>query len=133
LTMSATPTVVGGAPTGAEAISGLQSLLRDYLDTGDRVTNTDSYFDFTSGGFAYSPNINIGTLGTNYYRRLYNYDLKGRRDRDVDWTGTIRRTFFDSRSRILSTWIGTNDTPPSGTWSPSNNGAPSNMVRATEN
>jgi RHS repeat-associated protein len=133
LTMSATPAVTGGLPTGAEAVSGLQSLSRDYLDTGDRVTNTDSYFDFSSGGFVYSTNANIGTMGTNYYRRLYNYDLKGRKDRDVEWTGTIRRSFYDSRDRVQSTWIGTNDTPASGTWSPGNNTAPSNMIQVTGN
>jgi RHS repeat-associated protein len=133
LTMSATPALTGGIPNGTEAVSGLQSLSRNYLDTGDRVTNTDSYFDFVSGGFVYSTNANIGTLGTNFYRRLLNYDLKGRPDRDVDWNGTIQRTVYDSKDRVVSTWIGTNDTPASGTWSPANNTAPSNMKQQTGN
>jgi hypothetical protein len=50
----------------------------------------------------------------------------------VDWTGTIRRTFYDSRDRVQSTWIGTNDVPPSGNWSPTNNALPSNMIRVTQ-
>jgi RHS repeat-associated protein len=129
LSMSAPPHVTGGAPDGTEAVSGLQSLIRNYLDTGTRVTNTDSYFNFT--GLTYSTAPNIGTLGTNYYRRSYNYDVKGRSNRDQDWTGTIRRTFYDSRDRGVSTWIGTNDTPASGDWSPTNNTAPSNMIQVT--
>src|SRR5258707_4752556 len=64
---------------------------------------------------------------------VYGYDTKGRQDRSVDWTGTIRRTFFDSRDRVQSTWIGTNDTPASGNWSPTNNTAPSNMIRVSQN
>src|SRR5207253_7653124 len=46
-------------------------------------------------------------------------------------TGTIERTVYDSLSREVSTWVGTNDTPGSGSWSPSNNTSPSNMVQLT--
>src|SRR6185436_1135572 len=54
VTMSATPAVLSGEPTGAEPVSNLQSLSRTYLDGGDRATHSDSYFDFAAGGFAYS-------------------------------------------------------------------------------
>jgi RHS repeat-associated protein len=131
LSMSAAPNVTGGEPDGTEAVSSLQSLRRDYTDTGNRVTYADSYFNFT--GLTYSTAVNIGSQGTNFYRKSFNYDVEGHKDRDVDWTGTIRRTFYDSRDRVLSTWIGTNDTPASGDWSPTNNTAPSNMIKVTQN
>jgi len=128
LTMTAAPAVTGGVPTGAEAISGLQSLSRDYFDTGSRLTNKDSYFNLT--GLTYSQAPNLGTLGTHFYRMSYNYDLKGRKDRFVDWTGTVARTVFDVRDRAVSSWIGTDDTPTSGDWSPTNT-AGTNLVQVT--
>jgi RHS repeat-associated protein len=129
LAMSAAPHVTSGAPDGTEAVSGLQVLTRTYLDAGNRITNTDSYFNFT--GLTYSTAPNIGTLGTNFYRAVFGYDQKGRKSRVQDWNGTISRTVFDVLDRPSSTWIGTNDTPASGVWSPTNNTAPSNMVQAT--
>jgi hypothetical protein len=35
-------------------------------------------------------------------------------------TGTITRTVYDGLGRVVSVWVGTNDTPSSGCWSPSN-------------
>jgi RHS repeat-associated protein len=131
LTMTATPHLTGAAPDGTEPVSGLQSLSREYTDTGNRIVYTDSYFSFA--GLSYSTAPNIGTLGTNFYRKSFNYDTKGRRNRVQDWTGTIQRTVYDSRDRASSTWIGTNDTPASGDWSPTNNTSPSNMIRLTQN
>jgi len=127
LTMSAAPAVTGGVPTGTEPVSNLQSLSRDYTDTGSRVVVADSYFNFT--GLTYTTAPGLGTLGTHFYRRSFNYDIEGHEDRDQEWTGTIRRTVYDSRDRVQSTWIGTNDTPASGDWSPTNNTAPSNMKK----
>ena len=46
----------------------------------------------------------------------------------VSPTGTINRTVYDALGRAASTWVGTNDTPASGDWSPTNNTSPSNMV-----
>jgi RHS repeat-associated protein len=131
LTMSAAPTVSGGRPTGTEAVSGLQSLSRTYTDTGGRVSYTDSYFNFT--GLTYLVDPNIGTQGTHFYRDQVGYDVRGRKDRNVSRDGTITRTAFDSRGRVVSTWLGTDDTPTSGDWSPSNTaGTNLNKVTATE-
>jgi RHS repeat-associated protein len=130
LSMTAAPAVVGGRPTGAEPISGVVALERDYLDTGGRITRTDSYHALA--GLAYSTAPNIGTLGTNYYRRFHNYDARGRKDQDVDWTGTITRTYFDGLNRAKSVWIGTDDTPTSGDWSPTNL-AGTNLIKVSEN
>src|SRR6185436_11258375 len=138
LTMSVAPTVSGGRPTGTEAISALQSLSRNYLDTGDRVTHTDAYFSFA--GLTYSTAANIGTRatgpgldrsGAHYYRSFVNYDVRGRQDRVEDWTGTIQRRVYDARGRIASIWRGTDDTPTIGEWSPTNT-AGTNLVKAAE-
>jgi len=130
LAMSATPSVVGGVPTGTEAIAGLQTLTREYLDNGSRVISIDSYFNLT--GLVYTTSASFGTLGTNFYRRRLNYDIKGRRDREEDWTGTILRTAYDSRDRVVSSWIGTDDTPTTGDWSPTNT-AGTNLIRIVAN
>src|SRR5262249_31952404 len=44
----------------------------------------------------------------------------------------IYRTVYDGLDHPISTWVGTNDTPGSGYWSPSNNTSPSNMVEVSE-
>jgi RHS repeat-associated protein len=127
LLMSATPTVSAGVPIGTETISGLTALTRHNLDTGDRPVSTDTYFSFT--GLTYTPDP-MGTLGTHFYRASYGYDPRGRKDRVQDWTGTITRAVFDSRSRVTALWVGTDDTPTSGDWSPTNT-AGTNLVKVS--
>ena len=70
----------------------------------------------------------MGTSGTNYYPTQIAYDHDGRKNRVVSSSGTIYRTVYDGQGRVVSEWVGTNDTPASGYWSPTNNTAPSNMV-----
>ncbi len=125
--MTAPIDIIGGVPTGNEAIANVQSLEREYLDTGDRVTHRDSYFQLA----AYSPNVPLGGQGTDYYRMVYNYDLGGRKDRVVDWTGTVSRSVHDIFGRVTSQWIGTDDTPTTGDWSPGNVSG-TNLVKTTE-
>jgi len=48
LTMSATPHLTSGVPDGSEAISGLQSLSRDYLSAGGQDVRSDAYFNLSS-------------------------------------------------------------------------------------
>ena len=43
----------------------------------------------------------------------------------------VARTVFDSHDRPVRIWVGTNDTPASGTWSPTNNAGSSNMVEVS--
>ena len=126
LTMSAAPAVSSGRPTGAEAISGLQTLSRSYTNSAGQLVKTDDYFDFT--GLTYSTAANIGTEGTNFYRTEYAYQQRGWNNRLEDPTGTITRTVHDSLGRAVSQWVGTDDVPTSGTWSPTNNTG-ANMVQ----
>jgi RHS repeat-associated protein len=129
LTMSAAPHLTGGVPDGTEAISGVQTLSRSLTNTGGQVTEEDDYFNLS--GVTYSTTPQLGTAGTNYYATLYGYDAGGRQNRVRRPTGTIDRTVYDGEGRLASTWEGTNDTPGSGSWSPTNNTSPSNMVQLT--
>jgi RHS repeat-associated protein len=127
LTMSATPAVTGGRPTGGESISGVQTDVRDYTNAAGQVVNHDEYFNLA--GLTYTNSTTFGTENTNYYRTRLAYDERGRLARTQTPTGTIYRTVFDELGRPVSDWVGTNDTPGSGFWSPGNNTPPSNMVQ----
>src|SRR5579862_1493047 len=126
------PTTSGGAPTGQESVTtaNLQTLTRSFKDTGDRTAHLDTYFSFA--GITYGTGTTLGTLGTNFYQTVYGYDAMGRQDRRSDPSGTITRTVFDPLGRFSTAWLGTNDTPASGIWSPTNNTAPSNMLKTLE-
>lgn len=126
LTMSAVPHLTNGVPDGTEAISDVQTLERDYTNAAGQEVRMDQYVNLS--GVTYSTAPYIGVQDTNYYTTQYAYDSRGRLDRTVAPTGTITREVYDGLGRLVSTWIGTDDTPASGFWSPTNNTAPSNMV-----
>jgi RHS repeat-associated protein len=128
-TMTAVPNLnPDGTPNGTEAISGLQSLTRDYTNDAGQVIAEDSYFNL--GGLAYTAGV-MGTLNVNYYQTQYGYDNRGRLVRTQTANGTIYRTVYNSLSEAVSDWVGTNDTPTSGEWSPTNNDGTSNMVQVS--
>ncbi len=125
LTMTATPNLTNGAPDGSEAISGLQTLTRDYTNVAGQVTAEDAYFNL--GGLAYATGL-MGAINVNFYQAQYGYDNWGRLVRMQTANGTIYRTVYNSLDEEVSDWVGTNDTPTSGEWSPTNNTGTSNMV-----
>jgi RHS repeat-associated protein len=131
LTFSTTPHLTNNVPDGTETIANIQSLSRSYSNNAGQLVRSDAYFSLS--GVAYSTNKYIGTQNTNYYTTLTDYDTRGRQNRVQLPTGTINRTVYDGLSRVVSTWTGTNDTPAMGTWSPTNNTAPANMVQITGN
>src|SRR5262249_7809953 len=88
---------------------------------------------FTLSGVTYSTAQYIGTQNTNYYTTLYAYDDRGWQNRVQRPTGTIERTVHDGLGRVVSTWVGTNDTPASGDWSPTNTTSPPNTVQVRAN
>jgi YD repeat-containing protein len=101
LTMSAAPAVNGsGRPTGAEAISGVQSLQRSYVNAAGQVTHSDAYVNLSGLTYAISPTL--GTENTHYYRTRYGYDSRGRRVRVQTPNGTIYRTVYDALDRTAS-------------------------------
>ncbi|HEY7312113.1 MAG TPA: hypothetical protein VH643_22300 [Gemmataceae bacterium] len=124
-TMTATPHLTNGAPDGTEAIAGLQSLTRDYTNAAGQVIAEDDYFNL--GGLVYATGV-MGTLNVNYYQTVHGYDNWGRLVRTQTPNGTIYRTVYNSLDEAVSDWVGTNDTPTSGEWSPSNNTGSANMV-----
>jgi len=124
LTMSATPNLTSGRPNGSESISGLQSLTRTHTNDAGQAIYEDNYFSFTS--LTYSTSASLGTEGTHFYRTELGYDKRGRQARTERPDGTIYRTVFDGLGRPVSEWIGDNDTPTSGFWSPSN---PADMIK----
>jgi len=130
LTMSATPHLTGGVPDGTEVISNLQTLSRAYANAAGQVVRNDAYFNLS--GVTYSTAANIGVKNTNYYESLTDYDNRGWMTRTQSPTGTITRTVHDGLGRTVSAWLGTNDTPGSGQWSPTNNTSPSNMIKIAD-
>jgi RHS repeat-associated protein len=128
-TMSATPHLTGGVPDGTETPANLQTLGGVYVNAAGQQVEQDDYFNLS--GVTYSTAGHIGTAGTNYYVTQQGYDDRGRPDCVVSPTGTIYRTVRDGLGRLVSTWVGTNDTPASGEWGPTNNTAPSNMIQVS--
>ena len=128
LTYAYTPASGVTVPTGTDTIANLQTLSRTLMNGAGQVVETDAYFDLS--GITYSTTSSqLGSVNVNYYATTYGYDVDGNQNRQVAPTGTITRTVYDGQGRALSSWIGTNDTPSSGTWSPTNNTGTSNMVR----
>ncbi|MCX5653733.1 MAG: discoidin domain-containing protein [Planctomycetota bacterium] len=129
LTITASPHLTDGLPDGQETftISDIQTLSRSYKNAGGQKICDDQYYSF-SGISSYSEEPDLGSSASNYLRTAYGYDSRGNLARMQDPAGTIRRTVYDVQGRALSQWIGTDDTPPSGTWSPTNT-AETNLVR----
>src|SRR5205823_6434137 len=99
LTMSATPTVSGGRPTGAESIANVQSLFRNVLNVAGQVVAQDEYISLSGTSYSQS-SATLGSGGTNYNRTQLAYDHLGRRNRIVTPTGTIYRIVTDGQGRV---------------------------------
>src|SRR5262249_54044338 len=83
-------------------------------------------------GVTYSQSsVTLGTAGTNFYRTEQGYDVKGRANRSVTPSGTIHRTVYDTHDNAVSEWVGTDDTPTTGFWSPTNT-AGTDLVKVSE-
>jgi hypothetical protein len=131
LTMTATPHLTGGAPDGTEAIGNVVTLSRTYTNSAGQDVRSDDYVNLS--GVTYATTDYLGTANTNYYSTLYAYDADGRPDGTQSPTGTIDRKVYDSLGRVTSTWMGTNDMPTSGNWSPGNNTGSANLVEVSAN
>ncbi len=129
LTMSAQPAVSGGAPTGGESIGGVQSLSRNHFNAAWQATQADRYFSLS--GLTYSDSASLGTQNTHFYRAEYAYDDRGRLKRTLSPSGTIYRTVYDGLGRPTSSWVGLDDVPTSGFWSPTNTGG-TDLVKTSE-
>ncbi len=131
LTMSAAPTIDGsGRPTGAEAIANIESWTRTQLNSAGQAVATDTYFDLTSITYSVATPT-VGVANTNFYRTTQDYDKQGRPNKSVSAAGTIYRTEYDGQGRVVSEWVGTDDTPTAGFWSVTNL-AGTDMVKVRE-
>ncbi len=147
--MSATPSssTFNGVslPVGGETIGSVTALSISIMNESGQDVQGRAYFNLPSltgylggtgsasvlaalgAGSAWNPSTGAG----NYYVTTTQYDDMGNVDKTVNPDGTITRMVFDGLGREISTWVGTNDTPASGYWSPTNNGGTSNMVELT--
>ncbi|MBM4093532.1 MAG: hypothetical protein FJ276_29610 [Planctomycetes bacterium] len=116
-----------GKPTGLSSGTDQSQYLSwsrlQHDDVSGELLKTHVYHDIPSSGY--------DTKDTNYTETVFGYDPQGRRDRVVSPGGTITRSVFDAVGRFASQWVGTDDTPSSGTWSPANNSG-ANMTKVAE-
>ena len=105
------PELLGGRPTGGEAIESFASLSRSYVDVQGRPLRDDSYFDLTG----LDPRIDgpgdelpatLGARDANFHRAEYRHDARGRLDRVVDWSGTAYTTAYDTLGRPAEQRVG---------------------------
>ncbi len=74
----------------------------------------------------------------NYYATTYAYDVDGRQYQTIDANGTITDTVYDNLGRVVSTWVGTNDSVSGASGTPSyfdgaNSGTGNNMTEVSPN
>ena len=120
---AATSGVPTGLSSGTDQTHYLTWTRLERDDLSGKPIKTHVYHDIPSSG--------NGTKNTNYAERLRGYNAAGLADRSEAPGGTITRTVFDAIDRVDSTWIGTDDTPTSGDWSPTNNTG-ANMTKVVE-
>lgn len=74
-----------------------------------------------------------GEAAANYLETVYGYDIMARQNRVIEPSGTIRRTVYDVRGLVVSSWVGTEDRDATDD-DPSGGGAAgNNMVMVSEN
>jgi YD repeat-containing protein len=149
--MSQTPSssTTGGVtlPVGGETIGNITSLSISIMNEAGQDVQDESYFNLPSlssdisgtGSSSVLAALGAGsawdksTGSGNYYVTTTQYNDQGEVDKTVDADGNITRMVYDDLGRETSEWVGTNDTPTSGYWSPTNNTGTSNMVEISAN
>jgi len=73
-----------------------------------------------------------GKPRVNYDETTFGYDVVGRQNRVLSPGGTITRTVFDSRRRVVGVWVGTNDYAATDADPSGNSHTANNMRQVTE-
>jgi RHS repeat-associated protein/uncharacterized delta-60 repeat protein len=116
-------------PTGTESIdtSEITALGRQLTNNAGQTVESHQYFSLS--GLTYSTDRAVLSSATasndsstgHYHKTEYGYDGRGRLKSTFTPAGTITRNFYDARNLQTNQWIGTDDIPTTGFWSPSNN------------
>ncbi|MFL5330324.1 MAG: RHS repeat-associated core domain-containing protein [Gemmataceae bacterium] len=109
------------APLGTDSISSVQSLSRTILNHAGQAIEQDAYFklsDVTYG--AATVTLTGPSSAVRHYATKTDYADRGGVKRTETPTGTITRYVRDALNRVIEIWVGTNDTPTTGYWSPTN-------------
>ncbi len=119
----------------------IQSLSRALYNAGGQHVESDAYANITNATYL-ATNQDSPYSGTkitnelsgqapngNYYATYYGYDADGRQYQIIDANGTVHDTVYDSLGRVVSNWVGTNDTTNNGQpFTGSNAGTGNNMT-----
>ena len=133
LTFVTAPHLTAGVPDGTETVvsADIRTLARTHTTSGAQSDESDRYFTLGTGtnsatyaqgqgSFKLKTGATTNIASADFYATTFGYDTAGRQNRTVNAVSTITRNVYDSLGRLTSTWVGTNDTPVSGTWSPTN-------------
>ena len=131
--------LIGDGMSSAPQFS-IQTLSRTLYDSGGQQVETDSYqsvnntiYLATAPGQGYSGSLISNPTSPdqtgNYFASYMAYDVDGKMYKVVDNNGTITDTVYDSLGRVVSDWVGTNDTTSNGQpFTGSNAGTGNNMT-----
>ena len=137
-----------GNGTAANPDFTIQSLSRTLYNnsgrTAGQAVESDAYANITNAvylatvvGSPYSGTKITNQLSGqapngNYYATYYGYDADGRQYQIINANGTITDTVYDSLGRVVSDWVGANDTANNGQpFTGSNAGTGNNMTEVT--
>ena len=88
------------------------------FDNQSRLSSQRTYHHIPASG--------SGAEGFDFARTVYSYDALGRRTATISPSGTISLAVLDTRGRVVSAWVGTDDSgatagDPAGAGAPGNN------------
>jgi len=130
LTISAEPARDGGnRPTGGETVAGLQSLSRTLLNNAGQAVERHDYFRLDDVTYsATTVELTGAASAARHHEALTDFADRGGVKKTVTANGTITRYVRDARNFVVEVWVGTDDVPTTGFWSPTNT-AGSDLVK----
>ncbi|MFT3787346.1 MAG: hypothetical protein QM770_14460 [Tepidisphaeraceae bacterium] len=122
-------------PDGSESISNVLSLTRDIVNDAGQVIRTNEYFSlsgttYSQGTAEFGTSSNDSSTG-NYHSTSFRRGPLGNLEGTTTPGGTITRTEYNALGLPESVWVGTDETPTSGYWSPTNT-AGTNLVKVAD-